>query len=149
MLSKGILIYHECVQLNLIFQLRTNLQYKLCLYLSHHFNMIYIYWLGFGLHVDHIQLVILQWLNIQSSTTQTIIDVHFCGVHFYITTLQLYLYRLLISANVRLGLQFIIYISIKMYHSSFLRMRSHSCYLYSVLCILRDGRSIRKQDMRY
>ena len=83
MLSKGTLIYHECVQLNLIFQLRTNLHYKLSLYLSHHFDMIYIYWLGFGLHVDHIQLVLLQWLNIQSSTIQTIIDVHFCGVQFY------------------------------------------------------------------
>ena len=135
MLSKGTLIYHECVQLNLIFPLRTNLHHKLSFYLSHHFNMIYIYWLGFVLHVDHIQLVLLQWLNIQSSTTQTIIDVHFCGVHFYITTLYPYLYRLLISANVRLGIQFIIYISIKMYHSSFLRMHSDSCYLYSVLSI--------------
>ena len=80
MLSKGALIYHERLQLNLIFQLRTNLQYKLSLYLSHHFNMIYIYWLGIG---HHIQLVLLQWLTIQSSTTQTIIDVHFCGVQFY------------------------------------------------------------------
>ena len=87
MLSKGTLIYHECVQLNLIFPLRTNLHHKLSFYLSHHFNMIYIYWLGFVLHVDHIQLVLLQWLNIQSSTTQTIIDVHFPGVQFYITTL--------------------------------------------------------------
>ena len=132
MLSQVTLRYHECVQLNSIFQLRTNLQYKLSLYLSHHFNMIYIYWLGIG---HHIQLVLLQWLTIQSSTTQTIIDVHYCGVHFYITTLYLYSYRLLISANVRLGIQFIIYISIKMYHSSFLRMHSDSCYLYSVLSI--------------
>ena len=125
MLYKGTLTYHECVQLNLIFQLRTNFHFKLSIYLSHHFNMIYIYWLGLGFHVDHIQLFLLQWLNIQSSTTPTIIDVHFCGVHFYITTLQLYLYRLLISANVRLGLQFVIYMPIKMYHSSFLRMLSH------------------------